>query len=176
MSTAPSKRDIPQTVDPRKLANQSVTLSGFFKPEQLPRLADAVVAINEPVATELIFFVGGQNVKSLTGSVSANVFVTCHRCLQPMPLTLNADIGLGMIWDEEAAQHMPADLEPWVVGSDSADLCVVVEDELLLVLPYVNYHDESECSGIGFFTTGDVEDEQKKPNPFQILEQLKGKC
>jgi len=175
MSTAPSKRDIPQTVDPRKLANQGVTLSGFFKPEQLSRVADAVVEISAPVATELNFFVDEQNLKRLTGSVEANVLVTCQRCLQPLPHTLSANIDLAMAWDEDAAKHIPAGMEAWIVGGDNADLCAVVEEELLLVLPYVNFHDESECKGESFFSTGEVEEVEDKPNPFQILEQLKGK-
>ena len=156
-------------------------LSGFFRGEQLPRLASAVVALAEPVDVKLSFATDEQQIRTVTGVVETQVTVTCQRCMQDMVLPLRADVKLGLVWNEEGAAHLSKDLEPWIVNGESAHLGELVEDELLLVLPYVNYHDEGQCSGVSRFSTkeptgeptGSIE--EKPPNPFQVLEQLKGK-
>ena len=174
MSTTPPNRALPATVDARKLTGQGVRLTGCFCASQLPRLAGAVAALPEPVEVALDFATDEQNQRIVTGQVSANVRVICERCMQEMPLSLQAEVKLGLVWSEEDAPHLNKDLEPWIVADESASLSDMVEDELLLVLPYVNYHPEGECSGASHFSTGEVE-EDEKPNPFQILEQLKQK-
>ncbi|MDM3872143.1 YceD family protein [Porticoccus sp. W117] len=122
----------------------------------------------------LDFATDEQNQRVVSGQVSANVTVNCQRCMQPMEQHLQAEVALGLVWSEEDAPHLNRDLEPWVVADESASLSDMVEDELLLALPYVNYHPVGECSGASHFSTGEVEAEEK-PNPFQVLEQLKKK-
>ena len=43
----------------------------------------------------------------------------------------------------------------------------LIEDEVLLALPYAPRHDEAICGG------GDVQDGLKKPSPFAVLQGLK---
>lgn len=172
MSADPSKRELPKSVDARKLAGQGVTLSGVYTPDQLPRLRDAVVQLVQPVQLQLNFSIDEQGIRTISGEVSAEVEVTCQRCLGNMPLSLSAEVAIGLVWDEEGAQHLPKSLDPWIVGDEAADLSQLVEEELLLELPYVNYHDDGECEGASTFSTGEVE-EETVPNPFQVLEQLK---
>lgn len=174
MLTTPPKRALPQTVDARKLTGQGVHLTGVFTGEQLPRLAAAVLNIDEPVDVELSFNIDEQGTRTVVGTVSAKVAVTCQRCMEGMPLELRSDVALGLVWDEEGAKHLSSELEPWIVADESAQLSRLVEDELLLALPFVNYHDEGDCQGISHFSTGEVE-ESSEPNPFQVLEQLKQK-
>ena len=52
----------------------------------------------------------------------------------------------------------------------------LIEEELLLALPMVAYH-EHACVDASLYSSGEsVEDEQEQqaPNPFKVLEQLKG--
>ena len=54
----------------------------------------------------------------------------------------------------------------------------IVEDELLLAMPFVSYHDPGECSGKQSYesTSDDVKKalaEEEKENPFNVLAQLK---
>ncbi|MGS2722426.1 YceD family protein [Porticoccus sp. GXU_MW_L64] len=156
------------------MTGQGVRLTGCFVASQLPRLASAVAALPEPVEVSLDFATDEQNQRVVTGRVSANVTVNCQRCMQPMEQQLQAEVALGLVWSEEDAPRLNRDLEPWVVADDSASLSDMVEDELLLALPYVNYHPLGECSASSHYSTGEVEVEEK-PNPFQVLEQLKKK-
>ncbi|UTW45826.1 DUF177 domain-containing protein [bacterium SCSIO 12696] len=174
MSDTPPHRALPSTVDARKLTGQGVRLAGVFAGSQLPRLAAAVTALPEPVSVELDFAMDEQHQRVVTGQVSTVATVTCQRCLQDMEQPLQAQVNLGLVWSEEDAPHLNKDLEPWIVADEAASLSGMVEDELLLVLPYVSYHPLEQCPGEGSFSTGEVEQEEK-PNPFQILEQLKRK-
>ena len=173
MSITPSKRALPSTVDARKLTGQGVLLTGYYGGEQLPRLSDAVVALPEPVSVELSFSLNEQHIRTVTGQVEATVTVACQRCMGDMDIFLQADVSLGLVWDEEGAARLSKDFEPWIVADESAPLSELVEDELLLVLPYISHHEDGECQGASSFSTGEVEEEQT-PNPFQVLAKLKG--
>jgi uncharacterized protein len=59
------------------------------------------------------------------------------------------------------------------VEEGQVDLYAMVEDELLLSLPAVAYHQEA-CVGPALFSSGEPVNEKQGKNPFQILEQLKG--
>lgn len=177
MLTTPSNRELPGRVDARKLTGQGVALAGFFSGAQLPRLSEAVVALPEPVDVELSFSADEQQTHRVTGVVQTTVTVICQRCMEEMPLPLRAEVKLGLVWNEEGANRLHKDLEPWIVAGESAPLSDLVEDELLLILPYVNYHDAGQCGGVSCFSTGEPAGETagQWPNPFQVLEQLKGK-
>ena len=174
MSTTPPERELPKAVDARKLAGQGAHLAGTCDCDQLPRLAEAVLKVQGPVSVELSFDIDEQRTRTVVGKVDATVTVTCQRCMGEMSLPLHADVALGLVWDEEDARHLSRDLDPWIVADEGARLSELVEDELLLALPYINYHDEGQCQGMSSFSTGEVE-EESGPNPFQVLEQLKSK-
>ena len=70
---------------------------------------------------------------------------------------LKSDVVLGIAWDDTRARSLPKEYEPLVAGEEPIDLREIVEDELLLVLPFVNYHDEGQCSGLSSFSVGPEE-------------------
>lgn len=63
------------------------------------------------------------------------------------------------------------------VGEEPLDLLALVEDELLLALPIVPAHDPEVCQHPAGFVVEDEpessEVEDKRPNPFSVLAQLK---
>ena len=68
-------------------------------------------------------------------------------------------------------------MDPLIVGEDELmDLNEVVEDELLLNMPFVAYHDPDKCSGkqqYEFSAEEETAPVEEKENPFSVLEQLK---
>jgi uncharacterized protein len=91
--------------------------------------------------------------------------------LENVKVPVKSNISLGIVWDEEGAEALPEYLDPWITGEGIADLYDMIEVELLLSLPKVAYHEEL-CVDRQLFTSGKPV-EVKKPNPFQVLEQLK---
>src|SRR5690606_35699247 len=96
-----------------------------------------------------------------------------QRCLTPVSKPVECDISLAIVWTEEEAKALPKHLDPWIVEEISADFFEMVEEELLLSLPPVAYHEE-QCVDPELFQSGEpVVVKHEKKNPFQVLEQLK---
>ncbi|MFT7300295.1 MAG: hypothetical protein ACI89Z_000749 [Porticoccus sp.] len=173
MLTPPQRNILPQVVDPRRLVNQGVILTGEINPDLCVRFTEAVVGISEPIMANLIFDTGEQGRKMVRGSVSTTVLMTCQRCLEPVERPLAVEMGLGIVWSEEQAKSLPREMDPWIVVDEVGDITALVEDELLLVLPFVMYHPEGQCNTATSHSTDDELGAVAKENPFSILEQLK---
>jgi uncharacterized protein len=137
----------------------------------LPRLAESVQETTGEIQVDLAFGISVEKKKIVTGHASAELTLVCQRCLENVKVPVKSDISLGIVWDEEGAEALPEYLDPWITGEGIADLYDMIEVELLLSLPKVAYHEEL-CVDRQLFTSGKPV-EVKKPNPFQVLEQLK---
>ncbi|MCP8898561.1 YceD family protein [Gilvimarinus xylanilyticus] len=175
MSQAPSNQSLPRRGDPRKYAQQGVELAGTVDLEELPRLKE-VVEDKASFNVVLSFGVDEDHKRVLEGTVEGEVALICQRCLDIVKKPLRGDIRLGIVWSEDQARALPRDLDPWIVGEGAADFYDIVEEELLLSLPAVAYHDHACVPSEHFVSEApDAKaDEKPKQNPFQVLEQLKG--
>lgn len=172
MLTPPQRNILPQVIDPRRLVNQGVTLTGEINPDLCLRLAEAVVEISEPIMANLIFDTAEQGRKVVRGSASTTVLMACQRCLEPMKLSLAVEMALCIVWSEEKAKLLPRDLDPWIVEDEAGDITALVEDELLLALPFVMYHPEDQCNTAASYSTGEGLGDVAEENPFGVLAQL----
>ena len=170
---------IPRYVEPRKFARQRVDLEGFIPVEACIRLGSVVEAINELQAT-LSFDISDEGQFCMTGSVSANLDLLCQRCLEPFPRDTEVKLNLAVVWNEDGVKQLPGHYEPWIACEESADLYSIIEEELLLSLPAAAYH-SADCVDASLFSAGPGDKAaetqssgDKKKNPFQVLEQLKG--
>lgn len=172
MFSDPSNKPLPMQGDPRKFAQQGVSLEGFIPVARLPRLVGALVQTDGLVHVKLDFNIGKDGKRVVTGNANAGLALVCQRCLAPVTTMTRCEISLAILWDEEDAKALPAHLDPWIVGEGSADLYEMVEEELLLNLPAVAYHEE-QCVDPKLFSAGEPVVVKKEKNPFQVLEQLK---
>jgi len=103
----------------------------------------------------------------------------CQRCLKPLPLPVDAQFSVAVVWSDEEASRLPKELEPYIVGEEPQDVRELVEDELIISVPYVSYHDEGQCVAEGYEKLADIVEPElmapveAKENPFKVLEQLK---
>lgn len=161
---------LPRLVDPRKLANQGTELQGLVPGDQLPRLSKAVLETGD-IEASLEFSRDTMRRALIDGNFVLNVTMTCQRCLQPVSERIDGEIHVGVVWDELRAAELPKSIDPWLVSTESGDLYELLEDEFLLSLPIIPFHDENACAGSGQFSTG--EHEEKRDNPFDVLAKLK---
>ena len=167
---------LPTHIDPRKLALQGYLLEGEVKADSLPRLASSVSAICAPLRASVQFELDESRAKVAHGTADVTIEVNCQRCLDPVQIELNADFAVQVIWSEDHLHRVANNYEPWLVVDRMASLSELLEDEILLALPLVNYHKVGECTGDTFLDevtsepNGAIED-----SPFSILEQLKQK-
>lgn len=174
MSEGTRIKQLPRTVEPRKLAHLGVFLEGRVGSDDFKRLADATLAIKD-VQAELHFGLDYERRPQVRGRISGSVVRQCQRCLNPLDLDIGGDFFVGIVGNEKQAKALPGDVEPWLVEEDSADLFHMLEDEILLGMPYVSYH-EHECVDPAYFRSEhSAEETPVRANPFQVLEQLRSK-
>lgn len=175
-SVALHRQLLPQWVTPLKLAAQGITLAGIVPSRRMPRLSESVLALDQPVSATLQFYCDESGYRVVSGKVSAQARLVCQRCLQEMTQDISATIGLVLVLDEEKIESLPKRYEPWLLDDVEGDLHSILEEELLLALPIVSFHELDRCEGDTHFSTNKLEGEVeviKRPNPFDILKDLK---
>lgn len=163
---------LPLTIKPVKLARQEGKLTGFMPLKQLSQLAADCVSDEGRVEADLSLHME-QARPEIHGKARASVSLTCQRCLEPVIVDLEVDIALGFVQTELQMAELPETLEPFMLEEEEIPLADLLEQELILALPIVAYHDACEQYPLkdDAAVTGDS---GEKPNPFAVLEQLKG--
>jgi uncharacterized protein len=166
---------LPSTLDVRKAAVRGVSVSGTLRPLDLQRFRPLLVADEGTIEAVLSFSRDEENRHVIHVAVEADVSVTCQRCLEPLSEHLTSDNTLAVVWTDEQAAHLPRHLEPLIVEQEACSLWELVEDELILAMPPFSYHDTEDCNEAiaGFSDPAPEEAVEDKPNPFNVLAQLK---
>jgi uncharacterized protein len=155
---------LPGSIEPILLAEQGAHLAGTLPIKAMPRLVEAGLDGDDMAQVDLRFgraefgdAQGGTSpgargsavaprgsVYEMTGRVSATVHTACQRCLEPMALTLEAEVRLLLLRAGERADGLAPEVEALVVDRPLR-LSALVEDELLLVLPMIPMHPAEAC-------------------------------
>lgn len=175
MSEGTHSQSIPRCIEPRKFASHEVSLKGTVPVTELTRLAEACISVSS-VRADIAFSVENRREKVVKGEVVADLQVQCQRCLEPADLHLTCAVNLAVVWSEDSAKQVPEGFEPWIVEEDEADLHSMLEEEILLNMPFVVYHDYA-CVDAKLLGQGPAAAtlETDDNNPFQVLKQLKDK-
>lgn len=169
MLAAPHCKALPQWVIPLKLAAQGVMLSGAVPWENLERLSEIVVAGSDPVQAGLRFFCDESGHRVVEGRLEATVQLQCQRCLQNMNWRLSAEANWAVVLEEQNIHLLPKRYDPWVIAEQEANLHAAIEEELLLAMPIVAYHEPDDCSGLRGYSTGKV---AERANAFEVLRSM----
>ena len=168
---------LPNSLDVRKAAARGVSISGTLRPLDLQRFLTLLAGEDGTIQADMAFSRDEENRYLVQVTVTADVTVTCQRCLESMPLHLQTDNRLAAVWDDDYARQLPRELEPLIVGEEPCNLWEVVEEELILGLPPYSYHEAADCNEIltGLAARAPLEDDEGegRPNPFDVLAQLK---
>jgi uncharacterized protein len=113
----------------------------------------------------------------VAGKIKATVENVCQRCLDAVSVDVNCELNLAIQWEDSDLDRLPSHFEPWIVAEGQTDIYQIVEDEILLSLPIVSYHEE-ECVPHNLFSSGETEaqkviDAAPSTNPFTALQGLK---
>lgn len=177
MSDTPFMKPLPRQIDPRKFAQQGIEIAGSVDLSELTRVNELLFSQKGRVEAELIFGIGEQRILNVVGNIKANVENVCQRCLEAVPISIDSTLSLAIQWEDSDLDRLPSRFEPWIVGEGQADIYQIIEDELLLSLPIVSYHDE-ECVPHDLFSSGEEAASKAiatapSTNPFKVLEGLK---
>ena len=169
---------IPEYLDFVQKADHGAEVRGVWPLQRMPRFAELLQQKDGQVEVDLQFGRQGK-LRVVCGKLSADLFVTCQRCLQAMRYPLQAQFNLALIKDDAQAEALPETFEPLLLDSEEVNLAGVIEDELLLALPLVLVH-EHDCSDyLQQQVTRQKQDAAEaaelkvKNNPFAVLKDLR---
>lgn len=168
-----SMHRIPRQADFRKLAASGSHIGGVVLLGDLERIREELLDRNGFVSIALDFGIDDEGYRVISGRIEAVLDVQCQRCLGKVALAVAAHIRLAMVWRDEELAALPRRFDGIVVGEEPGDLFELIEDELLLALPFAPVHPEGECEvqggngrPVSETLAADVEEGN---NPFTVL-------
>ena len=127
---------LPNTIQPWKLAEQGARLAGTFSLACMPRLTSMLANTDAQVAVELTADTDEEGIPYLEVHLETTATAICQRCMEALALPLTAHSRLALLRGEAGADTLPAAYDPLVVSGSNASLVEIVEDELILALPF----------------------------------------
>jgi len=168
MSTGSFKKPL----EARKLASQNAVIKGTLNSEQIVRFAAAVVGEFDPINCEMTFYRAEDGHPKVSGSLSGKVHLRCERCLEPVEHSVETSFDVRpVLTDAQAEAHQKSADIVMLDEEGGLDAIAMLEDELLLDLPIVIYHDY-DCRPVMQFGDDVVEEDAQTENPFAILASL----
>ena len=165
---------IPPHVDPRKLADRSISLAGELPLCDFSRVCDLLTNTAGTVQVEFEFSRDEQRVAVMQLKLESEVRMICQRCLDEAVIPISGEYLYAIVQPGTDALHLPKGYDVLEVGDEPLDLLALVEDELLLALPIVPMHPPEECQQpAGLLESETSKNAFKRSNPFSVFAQLK---
>lgn len=163
---------LPEKIDPWKLAQSRSQLRGTLDLRPMHRLTPLLNASAGWVTVVIQGGIDEHDVYFLTGEIETVVELDCQRCLTPMEMVLKVAFRLGLVHTELQASNLPEGYDPIYVSHEGLTTSELIEDELILALPFAPCHaDQTRCEANGF-TAPDRVATTSKSNPFAQLSTL----
>jgi uncharacterized protein len=153
-------------IDGFEFASAGATQQGVWPLSEFPRLRDVLASDGGEVAYEVRGVRDERGRPGLRLKVNGTLALRCQRCLESMPFEVHTDetlvlaATLAEIHAEPADAHAP---DRVVAGKEMA-LRELIEDELILAVPYAPRHENCVPAGAG--------DRAEKVSPFAGLRGL----
>ncbi len=141
-----SAQAAPAVIDSLEFARTGQSLKGSLPVSALTRLHDSLVDELGEVRFEVR---GGHDARRrpvLMLEISGVLHLRCQRCLGALDYALRRSGTLRLASGGEADSSELGDVEvEWIEASAELDVAGLVEDEILLSLPYAPRHGEGQC-------------------------------
>jgi len=137
-------------IDSLEFARTGQTLRGSLPLPGLARLKDSLVDALGMVEFEVT---GGHDARRrpiLTLAIHGMLRLQCQRCLGALEHPLRVlNTMLLVTAGESAAGGLDEEDAEWIEASGTLDVATLVEDEIMLSLPYAPRHEEGSCRHVG---------------------------
>lgn len=165
---------LPITIDPYRSAMRRLVCEGYFETSGMNRLLAATISCSEQINVSVKFSVDELGLKVIHGQGLLMVTLACQRCNEAFEHELAIDFTFSPVKNAEAADDLPSYYDAIEFDENGEiNLYELVEEELLLEIPLIPKHSLDDCSASADTTWGELPKEQDKPNPFDVLKQLK---
>jgi uncharacterized protein len=152
-----------------EFARKSLEIRDTIAHSDLQRAKDLLTQESETLNWSLSGEISADKKTRLHLTLTGNVGVPCQRCLGPMLVALNVISEFILVKDESEIPPEEDDVEDhdYLVAEAEMNVLQLVEDEILLALPYAPKHEIKDCA-----VKAEV-NELKAPNPFAALRDFK---
>ncbi len=191
----PARSFRPDRLAVAAFAEAAQTLEGQEPQERFARLVESLLPPADGLREPVRWSARGERRRPRVGppqawlhlSAHTRGWMTCQRCLEALPVELRIEEQpFRFVESEAVAAELDEEVEEdLLVLSTAFDLHTLIEDELLLTLPWVPRH--AQCAGVAGSTvpvrleaepdeaapTEEAVPEPRRPSPFAGLAQLK---
>jgi uncharacterized protein len=160
MSHQPAHQPV---IDGFEFASAGATQQGAWPLSDFPRLRDVLAQDAGEVRYEISGVRDERERPALRLKVSGTLRLRCQRCLEPMLFEVQTDemLVLAATLAEIHAEPADAHAADRVVAGKEMALRELIEDELILALPYAPRHEDCTAAGL--------DDRDGGPSPFAGL-------
>jgi uncharacterized protein len=161
--------------DAFRLAARGEALAGEVDMARRARVRDRLA---QAAGTAMVSWLieGGRDAlgrPALTVTVQGDVPLECQRCLQAFDTAIEQRSELLLARDEGELAKLDAEEREVLLASVPLDAMTLIEDELLLSLPFAPMHPEAQCPAPAQAVDSGGEPERNTPSPFARLAALK---
>ena len=161
----------PLVINNIEFARKALELHDRIAVSQFSRLQDLLSTSDGTLDYHIKGGVDAAGKPVLELQVQGEVQLQCQRCMEPLVFSLDIDQAYVIVTDEAM---IPASMEDeataeedFIVADAQMRVLNLIEDEVLLSLPYAPKHDDAICG------PDETMDGLKKPSPFAVLQGLK---
>lgn len=160
-------------VDPWQDCSKGREYHGAYPLSEFDRLTPLLASLEGEAAFALRFGQDDDRRPVITGRVNAELSLVCQRCLHAMALSVSSEVALSPVSGLEESARLPESLDPLLVADGTVRLRDIVEDELIVAVPVIARHGDSECQlSIEPVSDGETQS-QRAESPFAVLASLK---
>ncbi|NRF14886.1 23S rRNA accumulation protein YceD [Vibrio coralliilyticus] len=171
------KVKIPRTVDPARAAQKRLDYDGIIQVSLFKRLFESVEGVKRDAQVSLSFELDEQRLVVISGKANIEVDLECQRCNEVFAHECDVQFTYTPYKGEKTEEEAPEEYDLVDLNEyGEIDLIQLVEDEFILNLPQIAKHEEAECSvKSDNLVFGEIPEEivEEKPNPFDVLKNLK---
>jgi len=173
-----SDTPLPVYVDARKAFVNETSLQGTVEVNKLPRIAACTTDQQGQIWTNLTFSIDRAGRRRIKGVAQSRLMLTCQRCLEPVATDLAEEIDLVLVDDEEGARQLDKEYEPWIAEDNRIVLAALLDEQLLLGMPIVSFHETGPCIEKSRYQsaeqgTDQQDQEPQGSKPFAVLADFK---
>jgi len=137
-------------IDSLEFARTGQTVRGSLPIRELARLKDSLADTLGTVEFELKGGCDARGRPVLTLGVRGMLHLQCQRCMRTLDYPLQVLNTLLLVTaGEVAASKLDEEEAEWIEASRELEIAAVVEDEIILGLPYAPRHEQGTCSYAG---------------------------
>lgn len=151
ISSAPFMPQPQPVIDGFEFASAGRSLEGSWPIRDFPRLRDMLAQDEGNIAYEVEGVHDARGRPSLRVKAQGMLALRCQRCLEPLAFEVRADELLVLAGTQAEIDAEPADVNAAdrVVGTKEMAVRDLVEDELILALPYAPRHPGCSAGAAG---------------------------